>query len=135
MSSRSYSFLCLWIVSCNLPNELETHLWLTFKAGYSQETARRVASLRHSASLMQDERRVITPPLRTSSANSMGQYRTISMLTTTSVKTDEWPLSDEGKENFPTTSTTQDSQLQKQKQVKWGRSKVRKGHGLRNLFR
>jgi len=49
------------------------------------------------------------------------------MLTTTSA--------DDGKENSVESLTAQVSQSQKQKQVKWGITKVRKNHGLRNLFR
>jgi len=63
----------------------------------------------------------------------MGQNRTNALLTTTSVKPDNAPLTEDGKENSPTTSAALDSQLQKQ--VKWGKNKVRKSHGLRNLFR
>jgi len=65
----------------------------------------------------------------------MGQNRTASILTTASAKTDDAPLTEDGKENSPTTSTAQDLSLHKQKHVKWSKNKVRKSHGLRNLFR
>ncbi|KAG9247514.1 RhoGEF domain-containing protein [Calycina marina] len=93
--------------------------------GYSNGTARRMATLRFKPDQRSDGLKMIVPPVRTSSTNSVSQSRNSSATTITG-KADD----DSGKENSPATS---DPDLHMQ--AKLGKGKIRKAHGLRHLFR
>lgn len=93
-------------------------------------TMRRLATLKGKKSWAHDGQRIITPPLRTSSANSL-QQRNVTTLTTVA----DTVL--EEKENVQSKQIEMKGTPQKGK--KWGKGAGRKGsvvaEGLRNLFR
>lgn len=94
-------------------------------------TLRRLATLTVKTSWGPNGQRMITPPLRTSSANSMNQNRVTSLSTLTDLGT-------EGKENILHVQSTQAatmSQTQGKKAKGKGISRTVVTEGIRNLFR
>jgi len=77
-----------------------------------------------------DGQRIITPPLRTSSANGMNQNRTAASFSTIDILAEE-------KENVP--QTVQVPVEKPQKNSKWGKvngkNRAVVAEGIRNLFR
>ena len=94
-------------------------------------TLRRLATLKVKASWGPDGQRMITPPLRTSSANSVSQNRITPLSTVTDLGLEE-------KENIPQVQSTQTapaSQKQAKKSKGIGMSRNVVAEGIRNLFR
>jgi hypothetical protein len=99
--------------------------------GSPASTLRRLATLKVKASWGPDGQRIITPPLRTSSANSVSQSRVTSLSTVTDLGIEE-------KENIPQAQSTQatpTSQKQAKKSKGIGMSRNIVAEGFRNLFR
>jgi hypothetical protein len=94
-------------------------------------TLRRLATLKVKRSWGTDGQRIITPPLRTSSANSLNQNRTTTLSTVT-----DMPI--EKKENMPQIQTAQTAPAAS-KHSKWGRgvgkNRAVVAEGIRNFFR
>lgn len=102
------------------------------KNGSPVGTMRRLATLKVKKSWAHDGQMIITPPLRTSSANSLNQNRNATPLpTVTDTVMEE-------RENAAQTKLTE-TKVTPQKQKKWGKGAGRKGsivtEGIRNLFR
>ncbi|TAQ86042.1 hypothetical protein B7494_g5624 [Chlorociboria aeruginascens] len=91
-------------------------------------TLRRLATLKVKKSWGHDGQRIITPPLRTSSANSASQNRNTPLATVMDVQIEE-------KENVPRIKTLQVTQ----KPGKWGKgvgkNRAVVAEGIRNFFR
>jgi hypothetical protein len=99
--------------------------------GSPASTLRRLATLKVKTSWGPDGQRMITPPLRTSSANSVNQNRVISLSTVTDLGTEE-------KENIPQVPfalAAATSQKQGKKAKGKGISRTVVTEGIRNLFR
>jgi hypothetical protein len=99
--------------------------------GSPASALRRLATLKVKTSRGPDGQRVITPPLRTSSANSVNQCRVTPLSTVTDLGTEE-------KENIPQVQSSQAapaSQKQGKKSKGVGMSRNVVAEGLRNLFR
>jgi hypothetical protein len=94
-------------------------------------TLRRLATLKVKTSWGPDGQRMITPPLRTSSANSVNQVRIAPLSTVTDLLTEE-------KENDPQPQSSQTAPAphkQARKVKGMGRSRAVVAEGIRNLFR
>lgn len=95
-------------------------------------TMRRLATLKVKKSWAHDGQRIITPPLRTSSANSLNQNRNATPLSTVTGTVME------EKENM-VQSTTAETKFTPQKLKKWGKGNGKNRsvvtEGIRNLFR
>ena len=113
-------------------NSLETPGTLSPAAnGSPASTLRRLATLKVKTSWGPDGQRIITPPLRTSSANSVNQNKVTSLSTVTDLGTEE-------KENIPqvpSALTAATSQKQGKKAKGKGISRTVVTEGIRNLFR
>jgi hypothetical protein len=113
-------------------NSLETPDTLSPAAnGSPASTLRRLATLKVKTSWGPDGQRMITPPLRTSSANSVNQNRVTSLSTVTDLGTEE-------KENIPhvpSALAAATSQKQGKKAKGKGISRTVVTEGIRNLFR
>lgn len=113
-------------------NSLETPDTLSPAAnGSPASTLRRLATLKVKTSWGPDGQRMITPPLRTSSANSVNQNKVTSLSTVTDLGTEE-------KENIPqvpSALTAATSQKQGKKAKGKGISRTVVTEGIRNLFR
>jgi hypothetical protein len=113
-------------------NSLETPDTLSPAAnGSPASTLRRLATLKVKTSWGPDGQRIITPPLRTSSANSVNQNKVTSLSTVTDLGTEE-------KENIPqvpSALTAATSQKQGKKAKGKGISRTVVTEGIRNLFR
>ena len=113
-------------------NSLETPGTLSPVAnGSPASTLRRLATLKVKTSWGPDGQRMITPPLRTSSANSVNQNRVTSLSTVTDLGTEE-------KENIPhvpSALAAATSQKQGKKAKGKGISRTVVTEGIRNLFR
>jgi hypothetical protein len=99
--------------------------------GSPASTLRRLATLKVKASWGPDGQRIITPPLRTSSANSVSQSRVTPLSTVTDLGIEE-------KENIPQAQSTQATptpQKQAKKSKGMGMSRNIVAEGFRNLFR
>jgi len=99
--------------------------------GSPASTLRRLATLKVKASWGPDGQRIITPPLRTSSANSVSQSRITPLSTVTDLGLEE-------KENIPQVPSTQvapASQKQAKKSKGLGINRNVVAEGIRNLFR
>lgn len=99
--------------------------------GSPGSTPGRLATLKVNTSFGPDGQRMITPPLRTSSANSVSQTRVTSLSTVTDLGTEE-------KENIPRVQFVQAapaSQKQGKKAKGMGMSRNIVAEGIRNLFR
>ncbi len=117
----------------NLPHESSSEKLPSFYSGPNASpagTMRPLTTLSIKKSWGQDGQRIITPPLRTSSANSLNVNRTTSLSTVTHVVIEE-------KENIPQSQATQTSHTQKLEKRTRGRGKSRSvvAEGIRNLFR
>jgi hypothetical protein len=110
----------------NLPN-------MNFvQSGSSVGTMRRLATLKVKKSWAHDGQRIITPPLRTSSANSISQNRNVTPLSTvTDTVIEEKENAVQGRLVEPTVTS--------EKHGKWGKGAGRNRsivvEGIRNLFR
>jgi hypothetical protein len=95
-------------------------------------TMRRLATLKVKKSWAHDGQRIITPPLRTSSANSVNQNRTVTPLSTVT------DMVMEEKENVLQTKPVEVTNTP-QKERKWGKGPGRNrsvvAEGIRNFFR
>jgi hypothetical protein len=113
-------------------NSLETPGTLSPAAnGSPASTLRRLATLKVKTSWGPDGQRMITPPLRTSSANSVNQNRVTSLSTVTDLGTEE-------KENIPHVQSAlaaATSQKQGKKAKGKGISRTVVTEGIRSLFR
>lgn len=113
-------------------NSLETPGTLSPAAnGSPASTLRRLATLKVKTSCGPDGQRMITPPLRTSSANSVNQNGVTSLSTVTDLGTEE-------KENIPhvpSALAAATSQKQGKKAKGKGISRTVVTEGIRNLFR
>ena len=113
-------------------NSLETPGTLSPAAkGSPASTLRRLATLKVKTSWGPDGQRIITPPLRTSSANSVNLNKVTSLSTVTDLGTEE-------KENIPhvpSALTAATSQKQGKKAKGKGISRTVVTEGIRNLFR
>lgn len=113
-------------------NSLETPDTLSPAAnGSPASTLRRLATLKVKTSWGPDGQRIITPPLRTSSANSVNQNKVTSLSTVTDLGTEE-------KENIPhvpSALAAATSQKQGKKAKGKGISRTVVTEGIRNLFR
>jgi hypothetical protein len=99
--------------------------------GSPASTLRRLATLKVKSSWGPDGQRIITPPLRTSSANSVNQSRITPLSTVTDLATEE-------KENIRQAQSAQaasTSQKQGKKVKGMGMSRAVVAEGIRNLFR
>jgi hypothetical protein len=99
--------------------------------GSPASTLRRLATLKVKSSWGPDGQRIITPPLRTSSANSVNQSRVTPLSTVTDLATEE-------KENIRQAQSAQaasTSQKQGKKVKGMGMSRAVVAEGIRNLFR
>jgi hypothetical protein len=99
--------------------------------GSPASTLRRLATLKVKTSWGPDGQRMVTPPLRTSSANSVNQSRVTPLSTVTDLGTEE-------KENIPQVQSPQTaatSQRQGKKTKGIGMSRAVVAEGIRNLFR
>jgi hypothetical protein len=99
--------------------------------GSPASTLRRLATLKVKKSWGPDGQRMITPPPRTSSANSVSQSRVTSLSTVTDLGTEE-------KENIPQVQSAQTAatpQKQGKKAKGIGMSRAVVAEGIRNLFR
>jgi len=94
-------------------------------------TVRRLATLKAKTGWAPDGQRTITPPLRTSSANSVNQTKTTTFSATTDVLVEE-------KENVPQIAQITAAQKPR-KNSKWGKGNGKNravvAEGIRNLFR
>lgn len=95
-------------------------------------TLRRLATLKVKKSWAHDGQRIITPPLRTSSANSVNQNRTTTPLSTVT------DMTTEEKENAAQPKPVEQT-VTAQKQGKWGKGAGKNrsvmAEGIRNFFR
>jgi hypothetical protein len=99
--------------------------------GSPASTLRRLATLKVKTSWGPEGQRITTPPLRTSSANSVNQSRVTPLSTVTDLGAEE-------KENIPQSQAVQaapTSQKQGKKPKSMGMSRAVVAEGIRNLFR